>query len=169
MLVRPRERAATGTTNITDRVSRWSTGVMDKFRTRELYSSSNGDRWHLCRDTSGKVFVLHQANIPSGGRVSQIELLPLLPLRTASLTWPALVNLPQKESPSVLLGLQIPKSGRRLANSLHHLNCVSTNSLDRLITRRGKVGPSLRFVEGLCLLKTIPFREPHAFGWGRPL
>ena len=46
---------------------------MDKIRTRELYSSSNGDRWYLCRDTSGKVFVLHQANIPSGGRVSQIE------------------------------------------------------------------------------------------------
>ena len=46
---------------------------MDKIRTRELYSSSNGDRWHLCRDASGKVFVLHRANIPSGGRVSQIE------------------------------------------------------------------------------------------------
>jgi hypothetical protein len=46
---------------------------MQHVRTRELYSSPNGDRWHLCRDTSGKVFVLHQANIPSGGRVSQIE------------------------------------------------------------------------------------------------
>jgi hypothetical protein len=51
---------------------------MDKIRTRELYSSSNGDSWHLCRDTSGKVFVLHQANIPSGGRVSQIELADFL-------------------------------------------------------------------------------------------
>jgi hypothetical protein len=47
---------------------------MDQIRTRELYSSSNGDRWYLCRDTSGKVFALHQANIPSGGRVSQIEM-----------------------------------------------------------------------------------------------
>jgi hypothetical protein len=47
---------------------------MEKVRTRELYSSSNGDRWHLCRSTSGKVFVLHQANIPAGGRISQIEL-----------------------------------------------------------------------------------------------
>jgi hypothetical protein len=46
---------------------------MQHVRARELYSSPNGDRWHLCRDTSGKVFVLHQANIPSGGRVSQIE------------------------------------------------------------------------------------------------
>jgi hypothetical protein len=54
-------------------VSQWSI-VMQQVRTRELYSSPNGDRWHLCRDTSGKVFVLHQANIPSGGRVSQIEL-----------------------------------------------------------------------------------------------
>lgn len=41
---------------------------------RELYSSSNGDRWHLGKDESGRVFVLHQANIPSGGQISQIEL-----------------------------------------------------------------------------------------------
>jgi hypothetical protein len=41
---------------------------------RELYSSPNGDRWHLCKDASGRVFVLHQANIPSGGQTSQIEL-----------------------------------------------------------------------------------------------
>ena len=31
-------------------------------------------RWHLCRDASGYVFVLHQPNIPSGGRTSRIEL-----------------------------------------------------------------------------------------------
>ena len=47
---------------------------METVRTRELYSSSNGDRWLLCRNTSGKVFVSHQANIPAGGRISQIEL-----------------------------------------------------------------------------------------------
>src|SRR3989442_7658468 len=47
---------------------------MDDIRTRELYSSPNGDRWHLCKDASGRVFVLHQANIPSGGQTSQIEL-----------------------------------------------------------------------------------------------
>jgi hypothetical protein len=41
---------------------------------RELYSSPNGDRWHLCKDESGRVFVLHQANIPSGRQISQIEL-----------------------------------------------------------------------------------------------
>jgi hypothetical protein len=47
---------------------------MNATRTRELYSSLNGDRWHLCKDASGRVFVLHQANIPSGGQTSQIEL-----------------------------------------------------------------------------------------------
>jgi hypothetical protein len=36
---------------------------MNNTRTRELYSSPNGDRWHLCKDASGRVFVLHQANI----------------------------------------------------------------------------------------------------------
>jgi hypothetical protein len=41
---------------------------------RELYSSLNGDRWHLGKDEFGRVFVLHQANIPSGGQTSQIEL-----------------------------------------------------------------------------------------------
>ena len=47
---------------------------MKDIESRELYSSPNGDRWHLCKDASGRVFVLHQANIPSGGRISQIEL-----------------------------------------------------------------------------------------------
>ena len=51
---------------------------MEQVRTRELYSSSNGDRWHPCRSTSGKVFVLHQANIPAGGQISQIELADFL-------------------------------------------------------------------------------------------
>jgi hypothetical protein len=47
---------------------------MNDIHTRELYSSPNGDCWHLCKDASDRVFVLHQANIPSGGRSSQIEL-----------------------------------------------------------------------------------------------
>jgi hypothetical protein len=47
---------------------------MNATRTREHYSSPNGDRWQLCKDASGRVFVLHQANIPSGGHISQIEL-----------------------------------------------------------------------------------------------
>src|SRR6266480_4452422 len=47
---------------------------MKDTQSRELYSSPNGDRWHLCKDASGIVFVLHQANIPSGGQTSRIEL-----------------------------------------------------------------------------------------------
>jgi hypothetical protein len=42
---------------------------------RELYRSSNGDRWSLVRDdTSGRVFVRHEANIPSGGQTSDIDI-----------------------------------------------------------------------------------------------
>jgi hypothetical protein len=42
--------------------------------TRELYYSSNGDRWHLTRDPdTGRVFIRHQANLPSGGHVTDIE------------------------------------------------------------------------------------------------
>lgn len=42
---------------------------------RELYASPNGDRWHLVRSPeSGRVFVRHEPNRPSGGRVSHIEI-----------------------------------------------------------------------------------------------
>jgi len=51
---------------------------MNDPRTRELYRSPNGDRWLLCKDASGRVFVLHQANIPSGGQTSRIELADFL-------------------------------------------------------------------------------------------
>ena len=37
---------------------------MNDLATTELYTSPNG-RWHLCR-ASGHVFVVHQANVPSG-------------------------------------------------------------------------------------------------------
>jgi hypothetical protein len=41
--------------------------------TRELYHSSNGDRWRLARDPyTGQVFVRHQANLPSDGHVADI-------------------------------------------------------------------------------------------------
>jgi hypothetical protein len=46
---------------------------MNATQTRELYSSPNGDHWYLCKDASDRVFVLHQANMPSGGQISQIE------------------------------------------------------------------------------------------------
>jgi hypothetical protein len=38
-------------------------------RTREIYRSSNGDRWLLARDPeTGRVFVRHEPNLPSGGQ-----------------------------------------------------------------------------------------------------
>jgi hypothetical protein len=41
---------------------------------RELYRSSNGDRWSLIRDDqSGKVVVLHEPSVASGGRPSHLE------------------------------------------------------------------------------------------------
>jgi hypothetical protein len=43
--------------------------------TRRLYRSANGDRWHLARETdSGRVFIKHEANEPSGGQVTEIEI-----------------------------------------------------------------------------------------------
>ena len=40
---------------------------------RELYLSPNGDRWYLARETdSGRVYIKHQANEASGGRVTEI-------------------------------------------------------------------------------------------------
>ena len=42
---------------------------------RELYRSPNGDSWFLGREpTSGRAFITHQPNAPSGGRLSHIEL-----------------------------------------------------------------------------------------------
>jgi hypothetical protein len=42
---------------------------------RELYASPNGDRWFLARDpVDGHAFVVHEANLPSGGRHSQLEI-----------------------------------------------------------------------------------------------
>jgi hypothetical protein len=43
-------------------------------RQREIYHSENGDRWLLCRDEDGRVFVLHKANVSSGGTATKIEL-----------------------------------------------------------------------------------------------
>jgi hypothetical protein len=51
---------------------------MNDPQTRELYRSPNGDRWLLCKDASGRVFVLHQANIPSGGQTSRLDLADFL-------------------------------------------------------------------------------------------
>jgi len=41
---------------------------------RELYRSPNGDRWLLIRETlSDRVLVRHEPNLPSGGKVSVVE------------------------------------------------------------------------------------------------
>jgi hypothetical protein len=40
---------------------------------RAIYHSENGDSWFLCRDNDD-VFVLHQANAPSGGAATKIEI-----------------------------------------------------------------------------------------------
>jgi hypothetical protein len=41
---------------------------------RELYRSSNGDRWSLIRNHAGRVLVRHQANAASGGHETQLEI-----------------------------------------------------------------------------------------------
>jgi hypothetical protein len=40
---------------------------------RKIYQSENGDSWWLCRGEDA-VFVLHEANVPSGGMATRIEL-----------------------------------------------------------------------------------------------
>jgi hypothetical protein len=47
----------------------------NRAETRQLYRSPNGDTWFLARDpATGSAFVRHQANAPSGGQVTDIEL-----------------------------------------------------------------------------------------------
>ena len=44
------------------------------YEAKAFYESSNGDQWLIARDPeSDRVFVLHKANLPSGGHVSEIE------------------------------------------------------------------------------------------------
>src|SRR5215468_1213531 len=68
-----------------------------------------------------------------------------------------------KKAPGVS-GLSFISAGRLI----RYFDRISADGLDRLFTVR-KVSKGLRFEEGLCLLKTIPLRESHALGWGRPL
>jgi hypothetical protein len=51
--------------------------MSDEFR--EFAASSNGDRWLLGRDHGSAVaYVLHQANQPSGGARTRIEIIDFL-------------------------------------------------------------------------------------------
>jgi hypothetical protein len=44
-----------------------------------IYTSSNGDTWHLIRDPqSGSEIVRHQANLSSGGKVTDIDVATFL-------------------------------------------------------------------------------------------
>jgi len=44
-------------------------------KTTEIYSSTNGDKWLLARELeSGRVFVRHIPNRPSGGKTADIEI-----------------------------------------------------------------------------------------------
>jgi len=42
--------------------------------TRELYQSVNGDRWYLACDSAAGVFIRHEPNRASGGKISNIEI-----------------------------------------------------------------------------------------------
>ena len=42
--------------------------------TRELYHSANGDRWYLACDPAAVVFIRHEPNRASGGKISNIEI-----------------------------------------------------------------------------------------------
>ena len=48
---------------------------MERVEKRELYSSSNGDRWFLSREPdTDRVFVRHEANLSSGSQVTDIDI-----------------------------------------------------------------------------------------------
>jgi hypothetical protein len=69
-------------------------GRDDQLQLREVYASENGDRWLLARHAaSGRVFVRHEANIPSGGHVTDTELAEFLSGPPGSPERVALVDL----------------------------------------------------------------------------
>lgn len=48
---------------------------MERMEKRELYGSPNGDRWFLGREpATGRVFVRHEANLSSGGQVTDVDI-----------------------------------------------------------------------------------------------
>jgi hypothetical protein len=47
----------------------------DKYRMQQLYRSPSGDTWFLARDPMTRLaFVRHQANVASGGQVTDVEI-----------------------------------------------------------------------------------------------
>jgi hypothetical protein len=61
-------------------------------REREIYQSSNHDRWLLCRDHE-RVYVLHRANESSGGTITKIELSDFLRKESAGPEHQALLQM----------------------------------------------------------------------------
>ena len=58
-----------------DRPDRPAVAGADMRQARELYASSNGDRWFLARDPDlGRVFVRHEPNAASGGQRAEFEI-----------------------------------------------------------------------------------------------
>ena len=68
--------------------------VMYPGQQRKIYQSENGDSWWLCRE-NGDVFVLHEANLPSGGMVTKIDLPQFLTSRREA---------PEKEALLAMIG-----------------------------------------------------------------
>jgi hypothetical protein len=61
---------------------------------REVYASSNGDRWYLARDSdTGQVFIQHVPNAASGGDTRHVEIGVFLGPRTRSPEQQALLQL----------------------------------------------------------------------------
>ena len=50
----------------------------DTMHPLKFYTSPNGDRWLLARDTEQEALVLHQANAPSGGALTRIAIAEFL-------------------------------------------------------------------------------------------
>jgi hypothetical protein len=59
---------------------------------RKIYQSENGDSWWLCREEND-VFVLHEANVPSGGRATRVELSQFLQVEECAPEKQALLQL----------------------------------------------------------------------------
>jgi hypothetical protein len=69
-------------------------GAVMSTKPRLIYRSSNGDRWFLRYDPeAGRAFVKHEANIPSGGQVTEFEIDAFLSGKRGSPERQALVRL----------------------------------------------------------------------------
>ena len=44
----------------------------------ELYQSSNGDCWFLCKNEAGNLYIVHEPNTASGGKTAMMEVATFL-------------------------------------------------------------------------------------------